>query len=102
MSVIDRAFLAGFTGGDAELEKDLISFFVDNARTYIDDLAASASGEPWRATSHKLKGAARSVGAIDVAALALQSETLDASDDEKRAQMVAALKDAVEKVAKSL
>lgn len=98
--MIDREFLAGFTGGDSELEAELVGFFVENATLYMTELAGATPGEAWRRVSHKLKGAARSVGAVAVSDLALTSETLDSTDEEKRTQMIGELHDAINSVRK--
>lgn len=62
---IDREHLAGYSGGDEALEAELVVFFAENAARYIEELAAAGDAQAWRAVSHKLKGAARSIGALD-------------------------------------
>lgn len=98
--MIDREFLAGFTGGDDELEAELIGFFVENATLYMTELENAEPGEPWRMVSHKLKGAARSVGAVVVSDLALVSETLNSADTTLRSEMISELYEAIDCVRK--
>lgn len=100
---IDREHLAGFSGGDKALEAELIVFFADNAVIYIEDLAAAADAAAWRAVSHKLKGAARSIGALDLGMEAERAEKvcdtiLAAGSESTRQQQLDALTTELERV----
>lgn len=66
VDAIDRAHLAGYSGGDEALEAELVAFFAENAVLYIEELAVACDGEAWRMAAHKLKGAARSIGALEL------------------------------------
>lgn len=87
---IDREHLAGYSGGDAALEAELVEFFAENAVLYIEELAAAGDAQAWRMAAHKLKGAARSIGALDLGNEAEKAErafeTLQASGSETEKQ----------------
>lgn len=71
---IDREHLAGYSGGDEALEAELVAFFAENALLYIEELAVSGDAEAWHAAAHKLKGAARTIGALDLGMVAEKAE----------------------------
>jgi HPt (histidine-containing phosphotransfer) domain-containing protein len=75
--VLDRAHLAGFTGGDPSFEAQVLAIFLENAPSYLDALYQS-DGENWKTTAHKLKGAARSIGAWRLARAAERAEKMKA------------------------
>ena len=76
---IDREHLAGYSGGDEALEAELVAFFAENAVLYIEELAVSLDAEAWHAAAHKLKGAARTIGALD---LGMEAEKAEKSCDD--------------------
>lgn len=78
-SPIDWMHLLQFAGGDEDFARETVVFFVENAEGYVAELEAESRHEGWKAMAHKLKGAARSVGAGRVAELALGAEQLDES-----------------------
>jgi HPt (histidine-containing phosphotransfer) domain-containing protein len=89
---IDVAHLRRMTLGDASLERDVLDRFVTQARRLIVALAALPADSA--ALAHTLKGSARAIGAIRVAACA------DAAEDalvrgEDPSQAIAALDAAV-------
>lgn len=75
--VLDADHLAAFTGGDEELRQSVLSVFRDNAPTYLTDLAETDPGN-WKQVAHKLKGAARSIGAWQLACAAERAERMAA------------------------
>ena len=82
---LDLAVLAEVTGGDAELTAALIDDFL--ASTWadlqaLDDALAGADPEAARRHAHRIKGAARIVGANMIVALAQQIETGATAGDE--------------------
>jgi len=83
--ILDRHHLAGFTGGDTEFEKQVLGIFVDNAPGYLQHLRTCDPGD-WKSSAHKLKGAARSIGAWHLARAAERVEHMRAlgEDDPKR------------------
>ncbi|HYM33664.1 MAG TPA: Hpt domain-containing protein [Candidatus Cybelea sp.] len=76
-SPVEWSELMAHTAGDEALARELLALFLNSARRYIDDMAAAPDGETWRRLAHTLKGAALSVGAPRLAALALAAERLD-------------------------
>lgn len=100
---VDREHLAGYTGGDKALEAELVAFFAENAVLYIKDLAAAPDAEAWRAAAHKLKGAARSIGAFLLGNEAEKAEKasatlLTAGSEMEKQQQLSALKAELERV----
>ena len=69
-TILDWTFFRDFIHSDEELEVEILSIFFDSAPSYIEAIKI-ASIEEWPAACHKLKGAARSIGAW---ALAYQTE----------------------------
>jgi HPt (histidine-containing phosphotransfer) domain-containing protein len=66
---IDLRHLSRQTMGDRELEAEVLRLFVREARGALDRLARQTDAGR-RATAHRLKGAARGVGAFPIAATA--------------------------------
>lgn len=69
------------TGNDRELAKEFLEFFLENAKSYIDEMSQNGiSSDDFNKLCHKLKGAAKSVGAVPLSELAYRGEkTIDAS-----------------------
>jgi len=95
--ILDCDHLSGFTGGDPDFECEVLDIFLSNAPDYLETLCNSES-ERWRVTAHKLKGAARSIGAWRLARSAERAERMAAPmpGDPRR---VAILKDLGERLA---
>lgn len=66
--------LLEISGGDTELFGDLVAEFQDNLRAYARDLHAAVDRAAWRATAHRLKGAAQAVGAEAIGEIAVLAE----------------------------
>lgn len=64
--ILDLKHLQEFTGGDDAFRAEMLALFLERYPGYISELEA-ASLENWRACAHKLKGAARSIGAWQLA-----------------------------------
>ncbi|MCJ9430303.1 Hpt domain-containing protein [Kordiimonas marina] len=71
--ILDAGHLRGFTAGDTDLEITVLTVFTDNTPGYLETLRAS-DGENWKSDAHKLKGAARSIGAWRLARVAERAE----------------------------
>ena len=92
--VVDLEHLRSFTDGDPQLESELLTLFLSTADTYLARMSqALATGAPWAATAHALKGASANLGAGRVMALALAAEHTVAN-----AEQLAALRGAIEEV----
>lgn len=74
--LIDWDHLAGFAGGDRTFACEMIALFLENAGPYVDELEARKTYEGWKESAHKIKGAARSIGAGQVDAAAVRAEDL--------------------------
>ena len=98
---VDLAVLAEVTGGDTDLEATLIDDFLVSARTdlrALDDAFTIDDATEARRRAHRVKGAARTVGATTMVALAQQIEAGLAPDAGARAHLapkVARLHDAL-------
>jgi HPt (histidine-containing phosphotransfer) domain-containing protein len=71
--VFDHTHLTLATAGNSGLLLEILETFIDSSRQIVTDLAMTQTLEQWRDGVHRLKGAARSVGAValaDIAALA--------------------------------
>lgn len=71
MLVLDRAHFQHMTGADAGLQREVIDLFRGQVSGWEDALAA---GRDWRAAAHTLKGSARGIGLIALAAACEQAE----------------------------
>lgn len=106
-SAINRAYLARFTFGNAELEREVLELFAGQAPLYLDRLAAADTPVAWRDAAHTLKGSAAAVGALRVAQLAELAERLDITLPEAMAEgcrerAVAAVATAVEEACQAI
>lgn len=73
--ILDVEHLSGFTGGDPDFECQILAIFVDNAPGYLAALSGT-DDDNWKTTAHKLKGAARSIGAWNLARAAERAEKM--------------------------
>jgi signal transduction histidine kinase/CheY-like chemotaxis protein/HPt (histidine-containing phosphotransfer) domain-containing protein len=100
-AVIDPSVLEEMTGGDAQLAAEVLDDFVDTTRAdlgALGDAVAARELDDVRRLAHRVRGAARAVGAGTLGDVAHQTESLAAlgSDDPERfeallAELVAAL-----------
>jgi HPt (histidine-containing phosphotransfer) domain-containing protein len=65
MLVLDRAHFAHMTAGDRALQREIVGLFRDQAAGWD---AALAAGSEWRDAAHTLKGSARGIGLVKLAA----------------------------------
>lgn len=72
--VWDKAHLEAYTGGDVAVMRQVLGIFRDNAPAYLLDLAKTI--DHWSQTAHKLKGAARGIGAWNLAVAAERAEKM--------------------------
>lgn len=66
MPAIDMAYLARQTAGDHDLEQELLALFADQCVRHLATLHSDDAGRG-RDAAHTLKGAARAIGAWNVA-----------------------------------
>lgn len=98
---IDLEHLAVYTGGDTELQKDVLEIFAQQADTYIRNLVTATEASVWKDAAHTLKGAARGIGAWPLADLCIQAEQLADNGNPARRSIIlgdikAAIADVVE------
>ncbi|MGH6888466.1 MAG: Hpt domain-containing protein [Rhizomicrobium sp.] len=77
---IDLAQLALYTGGEAELDREVLDLFRCQSALAIRRLEtslASSNSKDWRETAHSLKGSALSIGATSLAEAAARAEGID-------------------------
>jgi CheY-like chemotaxis protein len=81
-AAVDVGVLAEVTGGDAELAASLVDDFVESTRLdlqALDEALAVADLDEARRRAHRIKGAARTIGAHTMVELAQQIESEAAS-----------------------
>ena len=75
---VDLAHLDRYTGGDPRLNAEILELFDGQCRMIVAELeqlaGQEANGKAWRETTHKLKGAARGVGAFALGDAAAEAE----------------------------
>jgi HPt (histidine-containing phosphotransfer) domain-containing protein len=71
---VDLSILRAQTGGDAELEREVLGLFLTRANGELARLKAAATADERRKVAHGLVGAAGAVGAVKVARLAASVE----------------------------
>ncbi len=77
---VDLAHLARYTGGDRELNTEVLNLFVGQAEQLIARLRIhldKADRKGWHEVTHSLKGAARGIGAFALGDAAAAAEPLD-------------------------
>lgn len=76
-AVLDLQHLEKYTAGDAALRCELLSLFNEQLSQQISALRGDCRGEDWLIATHTLKGAARAIGAFQIAETAEKLEQLD-------------------------
>lgn len=89
MLVLDRAHFQHMTGQDAGLQREVAELF---RRQVAGWEAALAGGQDWRAAVHTLKGSARGIGLLRLAAAC---EAAEAEGEAGLAGVQAALSEAL-------
>jgi len=97
---LDLSHLRRYTEGDGGLERELTGMFLVSGERYVGELAGAPIAAPaWRHAAHSLKGAARGIGANELADLAERAEDLPSgAAAEERARLVAELQRALGRV----
>jgi HPt (histidine-containing phosphotransfer) domain-containing protein len=84
MSLVDLAHLARYTGGDEELNAEVLRLFDEQATQLVSQLHAVLDAhdtKSWKHVTHTLKGAARGIGAFQLADACAFAEPIDPSDE---------------------
>jgi len=100
--VVDLAHLARYTGGDEAINAEVLRLFATQTGEIVGRLQAildARDAKSWREATHALKGAARGVGAFDMADAAAFAEPIDPIKDRGNASLaLAALKTSADAV----
>ena len=80
---VDLTVLAGQTGGDKTLEREVLGLFLTRSAADLERLKAAAPGEAQSRVAHGIAGTARAIGAGRLARLAAAVER-DASAGRRR------------------
>ena len=62
--ILDLAHLARYTGGDVDLESELMGLFKLQAEQQISVILAANDKDEWAMAVHTLKGSAQGIGAV--------------------------------------
>ena len=83
-NAIDLEHLAKYTGGEKDLNGEILRLFDDQIAsmvTELNGLVASQNSKRWREIAHTIKGAARGVGAFEMGEAAAEAEPLNPADN---------------------
>ncbi|MES2256013.1 MAG: Hpt domain-containing protein [Pseudomonadota bacterium] len=82
-SAIDLEHLAKYTGGEKDLNGEILQLFDGQVTSMVEELnalLASRDRKRWREIAHTIKGAARGVGAFGMGDAAAKAEPVDPAD----------------------
>lgn len=81
-TTLDLTALRAITDGDAALEAELFSMFLETGKRCLIKLQDALSApEPWSEAAHELKGMALQLGALRLQNLCSQAELMPASEE---------------------
>jgi HPt (histidine-containing phosphotransfer) domain-containing protein len=83
MASIDLEHLAKYTGGEKDLNGEILRLFdsqIAGMVTELNSLIAGQNSKRWREIAHTIKGAARGVGAFDMGEAAAKAEPVNPAD----------------------
>jgi len=84
-ALVDLAHLARYTGGDEALNAEVLRLFDEQATVLVSQLQAILDAhdvKSWKHVTHTLKGAARSIGAFQLADACAFAEPIDPADED--------------------
>lgn len=90
-AIVDLAHLDQYTLGDHALQAELLQLFREQLKCQAEELVSCTDATLWKSAVHTLKGAARSIGAGQVAAAAEAMERTAFSDQAARAAVLSRL-----------
>jgi HPt (histidine-containing phosphotransfer) domain-containing protein len=82
-AAVDMDHLARYTGGDAQLNAEILRLFDSQATELVAKLRGileARDAKSWKLAVHTLKGAARGIGAFGLGDAAAAAEPIDPSD----------------------
>jgi HPt (histidine-containing phosphotransfer) domain-containing protein len=83
-ALIDLVHLARYTGGNEELNAEVLRLFDEQATQLVAQLRTvldSHDAKSWKHVNHTLKGAARGIGAFALADACAFAEPIDPADE---------------------
>ncbi len=98
---VDLQQLRMFTGGDAEEEKSLVEFFMEQAGEALAALEScieAQNDDGWKSTAHRFKGASGNFGAVKMYHLCKRAEAHFDEPEAKKRQMLSAMRQATAEV----
>lgn len=104
-NVIDLDHLSSMTGGDIELAREVLEIFKHQCEIWGRMLDADAPCEQWADAAHSIKGAAKSIGAMDLGEACGQAETRGREGDVPKAEagvLISQIKDRMIEVSEAL
>lgn len=93
-AAINMEHLARYTGGDATVNAEILRLFDSQANDLVARLRTildARDAKSWKEVTHTIKGAARGIGAFDLADAAARCEPIDLADRQSAASAIAAL-----------
>ena len=96
---IDFNHLDSYTAGDQDLIREVLRLFDGQVGQLVETLASSSDAKAWKETAHGIKGAARGIGAWQVAEVAADAEKIDFSNGASRTATLQRLRAAFADVA---
>jgi HPt (histidine-containing phosphotransfer) domain-containing protein len=97
--------LRGFSGVNAELEKDFEQIFIDQTTRQLAELSChvvDGVSEGWKETAHSLKGGAATLGGVRMRDICSAAQTMLSSTAAKRKRMLGLIMGEFEQVKQQL
>src|SRR5476651_2219867 len=94
-AVIDLEQLARYTGGDATVNAEILRLFDTQANDLVERLQTildARDAKSWKEVTHTIKGAARGIGAFEMADAAAHCEPIDLADRQNASTAIAILR----------
>lgn len=89
-TVVDIDHLSRYTGGDRALNVEVLKLFDSQTTELVGRLRSiveASDAKSWKEATHTLKGAARGIGAFDLADAAAAAEPIDPARDRGNASL---------------
>jgi HPt (histidine-containing phosphotransfer) domain-containing protein len=93
---VDFSYLEAYAGHDQRVVDEVLALFREQAEMWIRLLDPTARDQAWRDAAHTIKGAARGVGATDLAEACEAAEQAAHADSVERTVRLQRVRDALE------
>jgi HPt (histidine-containing phosphotransfer) domain-containing protein len=90
--LLDLEHLSNQTLGNRDLEREVLELFVRHSNEQLERLTGSTSESERREYAHAIVGAARAIGAFEVARIAAEIERNRGAVDAELAELAAAVR----------